>query len=138
LHERASMLRYTYIACLVLVWPLLPTRCRCRGLLLHLITLNDTHTHSIGHPWTWGRPVTEISTYTPHNNHKRQTSMPPAGFEPEIPASERPQTYALNRAATVIGTVLITKYACRSNLWYDQNTWLPYSGIYCSQHSWYT
>ena len=26
--------------------------------------------------------------------------MPPAGFEPAIPASERPQTYALDRAAT--------------------------------------
>jgi len=26
--------------------------------------------------------------------------MPPAGFEPTIPASERPQTHALDRAAT--------------------------------------
>jgi hypothetical protein len=25
-----------------------------------------------------------------HNTHNRQTSMPPAGFEPTIPASERP------------------------------------------------
>ena len=32
-----------------------------------------------------------------------QTSMPPAGLEPTIPASERPQTYALDRAATGIG-----------------------------------
>jgi hypothetical protein len=29
---------------------------------------------------------------TTHNSHKRQTSMPPAGFETEIPASELPQT----------------------------------------------
>ena len=29
--------------------------------------------------------------------------MPPAGFEPAIPASERPQTYALDRAATGVG-----------------------------------
>jgi hypothetical protein len=28
--------------------------------------------------------------------------MPPAGFEPVIPASERLQTYALDRAATGI------------------------------------
>jgi len=28
---------------------------------------------------------------TTHNNHNRQTSMPRAGFEPEIPVSERPQ-----------------------------------------------
>jgi hypothetical protein len=30
--------------------------------------------------------------------------MPPAGFEPVIPACERPQTYALDSAATAIGT----------------------------------
>jgi hypothetical protein len=30
-----------------------------------------------------------------HNTHKRQTSMPPAGFEPTIPAIELPQTLAL-------------------------------------------
>ena len=29
--------------------------------------------------------------------------MPPAGFEPAIPASVRPQTHALDRAATGIG-----------------------------------
>ena len=37
---------------------------------------------------------------TTRNTHNRQTSMPPAGFEPTISASERPQTYALDRAAT--------------------------------------
>ena len=29
--------------------------------------------------------------------------MPPAGFEPAIPASEQPQTLALDRPATGIG-----------------------------------
>jgi hypothetical protein len=29
--------------------------------------------------------------------------MPPAGFEPAIPARERPQTHVLDRAATGIG-----------------------------------
>jgi len=44
LHQRASThVRYTFIACLFLFWHFLPTYCRCRGLLLHLITLNDTH-----------------------------------------------------------------------------------------------
>jgi hypothetical protein len=33
---------------------------------------------------------------TTHNTHKRQTFMPPAGFEPTFPASGRPQTHALN------------------------------------------
>jgi hypothetical protein len=31
---------------------------------------------------------------TTHNTHKRQTSMPPVGFEPTILVSERPQTHA--------------------------------------------
>jgi hypothetical protein len=30
--------------------------------------------------------------------------MPPAGFEPTIPASERPHTHVLDRAATGIGS----------------------------------
>jgi len=35
--------------------------------------------------------------------HKRKISMLLAGFEPAIPASDRPQSYALDRAATSIG-----------------------------------
>jgi len=37
---------------------------------------------------------------TTYKTHKKQTSMPSAGFEPEIPAIKRPQTRALDRAAT--------------------------------------
>ena len=40
---------------------------------------------------------------TTHNSHMGQTSIPPAGFETAIPASERPQTDALDRADTGIG-----------------------------------
>jgi hypothetical protein len=37
--------------------------------------------------------------------------MPPAGFEPAIPVSERPKTHALDRAATGIGgNILIIYY----------------------------
>ena len=43
---------------------------------------------------------------TTHNTHNIQTSMPPEGFEPTIPAGERPHSYALNRAATGTGAVL--------------------------------
>ena len=39
---------------------------------------------------------------TTHNTHKRQTAMPPAGFKPATSANERPQTYALDRAAAGI------------------------------------
>ena len=42
---------------------------------------------------------------TTHNTHNRQTSIPPVGFEPAVSAGERPQTYALDRAATGIGDV---------------------------------
>ena len=35
--------------------------------------------------------------------------MPPVGFEPTISAGERPQTYALDRAATGIGTYCINQ-----------------------------
>ena len=38
-----------------------------------------------------------------HNTDKRQSSMPPVGFEPTISAGERSQTYALDRAATGTG-----------------------------------
>jgi hypothetical protein len=40
---------------------------------------------------------------TTHDTHKRETSMPPVEFEPAIPASDWPQTHALDRAATGIG-----------------------------------
>jgi hypothetical protein len=82
-----------------LVWPLLPTHCRCRVLLLHFITLNDTLTLGTT-PLDEGSARRRDLYLTTHNIHKRQTSMPPEGFEPAIPARERPQTHALDRAAT--------------------------------------
>ena len=33
--------------------------------------------------------------------------VPPVGFEPAIPASERPQTHATNRSATVLGLFIL-------------------------------
>ena len=45
---------------------------------------------------------------TTHNTHNRQTSITPVGFESTISAGERPQTYALDRAATGTGTVNTT------------------------------
>jgi hypothetical protein len=44
---------------------------------------------------------------TTHDTHNRQTSIPPMAFEPTISAGERPQTYALDRAATGIGIYLV-------------------------------
>jgi len=92
-----------------LVWPLLPSHCRCRQLLLHLITLSDTHTHTQSRT-----PLDEWSArrrdlcLTTRNIHQRQTSMLPTGFEPALPASERPQTRALDRAAIVRSSKLLS------------------------------
>jgi len=61
-------------------------------------------------PTTVGRaPLDEWSIrhrdlyLTTHNTHNRQTSMAPVGFEPTISAGERPQSCALDRAATGTG-----------------------------------
>jgi hypothetical protein len=40
---------------------------------------------------------------TTHNTYNRQTDMPSVGFESTISAGERPQTHALDRAATGTG-----------------------------------
>jgi hypothetical protein len=42
---------------------------------------------------------------TTHKTHNRQTSKPPTGFEPTTSAGERPQTYAVDGAATGTGTL---------------------------------
>ena len=51
--------------------------------------------------WTGDRPEERTSTWK-YNIHKRQTSMPPVGFESAIPASNRPHIHAFYSAATVI------------------------------------
>ena len=59
------------------------------------------------------------------NTILRQTSMPPAGFEPAITASERPRTHALYHAATGIGCgAFIRNYCSRITLriYHDRNS----------------
>ena len=82
------------------LWRACPSglRCHCWGLE---ITLRHT---------TLGRtPLDEWATHrtdlylTTHNTENRQTFMTPVGFEAAIPASRRPQTHVLDRAATGIG-----------------------------------
>ena len=71
----------------------------CRtGSYTYPMTHTHTHTHSMN-------SLNEVSAHprdlylTRHNFKKRWTSMPPAELEP---TSEKPQTHALDRAATVI------------------------------------
>jgi len=55
---------------------------------------------------------------TTHNTHNWQTSMPSVRFEPTAPAGERPQTYALDRAAagtSVKSTILKWNKICTYN-----------------------
>jgi hypothetical protein len=70
--------------------------------------------HSMIHTTLGRTPLDERSArrrdlyLTTHITHNRQTPMPPAGLEPAIPASERPQTHSLDREATGIGVVYRT------------------------------
>ena len=77
--------------------------------MLHLIALSDTHTHT----HTQTHTISTISldegsarridlNFTTPNIHTRQTIIPLLGFEPAVPASEMPQSQALDRAATGI------------------------------------
>ena len=47
--------------------------------------------------------------------------MPPVGFEPTISAGERPQTYALDRAATGTGNVI---WVLIQNVPHSAEVWL--------------
>ena len=72
-----------------------------QGFLLFEVPQSNSDTpHSVGLLWTSDRLVAETSALTTRNNHNRQTFMIPTGFEPAIPASERPQTDTLDRAVT--------------------------------------
>jgi hypothetical protein len=75
---------------------------RCRGCLF---SLDHTQTHiTVGRtPLDEGSARCRDLYLTTQPLYKRQTSIPPAGFEPTIPVSARPQSYALDRAATGTG-----------------------------------
>jgi hypothetical protein len=60
----------------------LPTHCRCRGLLLHLITLNDKN--SVGLLWTSDRPVPCDNT-----QHSQETDIyAPGGCRNRNPSKQ--------------------------------------------------
>ena len=76
-----------------------PRPSQCRGFAI-----------TLGHTTVCRTPLGEWSArrrdlyLTTPNSLKRQISMPAAGFELAIPASERPQTHALYPAHTGLGT----------------------------------
>jgi hypothetical protein len=66
--------------------------------------------------------VAQAATYTTRL-HKRQTSMPPAVFEPTIPAIQRPQIHNLGRNAAGIGHHRISVTKSRAVIRdYERNT----------------
>ena len=66
-----------------------------------LLSIEDSLSQSFRHTTVSRTPLDEWSAQrrylylTTHNTHNRQTSMPPAGFEPAISAGELPQTNTL-------------------------------------------
>jgi hypothetical protein len=65
-------------------------------------SLSHSNTHnSVGLLWTSDQPDEEKTDNTWHSQDIDIHA--PAGFEPTIPATERPQTHALDREATGIG-----------------------------------
>jgi hypothetical protein len=73
-------------------------------LLFGVSVITHTKTHGMTPlPSQRPLPAQDNTTY----KHKRQTSMPLEGFEPAIPATKWPQTYALDRAATGIDDVMV-------------------------------
>jgi hypothetical protein len=65
---------------------------------------SDT-SHSVGLLWTSDQPVAETATWEYITRDRYPYT--PVGFEPTIPAVERPQTHTLDRAVTAIGFWLI-------------------------------
>jgi hypothetical protein len=79
-----------------------PPHCRGFTITLRHTTVGRTPLDE----WSARRRELYLKT---HDTHTRQTSIPPAGFEPAISAGERPQVHALNRTATGNGTTSYTR-----------------------------
>jgi hypothetical protein len=63
------------------------------GQSLFIVEASRSHSdtiHSVGLLWT--------SDYPDNTQFSKQTSMPPAEFEPAIPENAMPQTHALDRS----------------------------------------
>jgi flagellar hook-associated protein FlgK len=80
------------------------------GLLIHELSRLHTTTHHTRKDSS-GRVITTTQRPLPHKTqHSQLTSLPLVEFEPTISAGERPQTYALDRAASGTGWCIINIY----------------------------
>ena len=69
-------------------------------LIVQVSRLHSETPHSVGLLWSSDQSENRDLYLKTHDTHKRETFMPSVAFEPGIPASERPQTHTLDRAAT--------------------------------------
>jgi hypothetical protein len=83
-------------------FPLLPTCSQQVSRVLFSLDYTQTHTTVGRTPLDEGSARRRDLYLTTRTLYNRQTSMPPVGFEPTIPARARPQTYALDRADSSI------------------------------------
>jgi len=77
------------------------------GLLILEVSRSHTTTTQHSRYDSSGRMISSSQRPLPDNTHNRQTSMPPVRFETTISTGERPQTNALDRAATGTGCIII-------------------------------
>jgi hypothetical protein len=68
------------------------------------------HTQPVTILLTSDQLVAEAANYTTRNKHNKRTSMPSAGFEPAIPATQRLQTYVFDHTATGVADTKRTQY----------------------------
>ena len=88
----------------------------------HDFTLRDSTVTLSGYTTLGMPPLNKLSArfrdiyLTRHKIKKRWVSLTPAGFEPTIPPTDRPQIHTLDRAATGIGSVILVYFICYYNL----------------------
>ena len=87
------------------LWRNSPTRARAASFFMFL-DRTQWHTTFVWTPLDEGSAGRRDLYLTTHSFQKRQASMPPAGFESAISASDRPQTLPLDRLVTEIGLFL--------------------------------
>jgi hypothetical protein len=77
------------------------------GVEIYCCTWSHWNTHTFARtPLDEGSARCRELNLTTHHTHKRQTSMPRAGFELAVPARAWPHAYTLDRTATGIGDLL--------------------------------
>jgi hypothetical protein len=85
--------------------------------------VSRSHSHTHTHTHTRLDPLDEWSArrrnlyLTTHNTHNRQTSVLLATFEPAIPASECPQTFAVRGLWTAVYTATELLRKIQSRIW---------------------